>query len=274
LSTDFTLPEIVVEDKKFFEEKATNTIKVVDSDQISRLPVKGVANIVSLQAGVVTAEGSGGQDGNASINVRGGRSGEVLYIIDGVPQNNVLSNTSQAQVSDAAIAQISFQVGGYEAKYGQAQSGIVNVTTKTGTPKYSLYTDVATSSFTDDYGYNLYTLNFGGPIIPGNSNHTFFLSAERGWFLDADPPANPYEFPSIGKTYKHTPDNSAGVWRFTGRLNHNIGDFRLTLGTNINTRNGRVFVMSYAKNNSEFNPEFDQNNYSFNGRLSQTISQN
>src|SRR5690606_10322142 len=74
LSTDFTLPEIVVEDKKFFEEKATNTIKVVDSDQISRLPVKGVANIVSLQAGVVTAEGSGGQDGNASINVRGGRS--------------------------------------------------------------------------------------------------------------------------------------------------------------------------------------------------------
>ncbi|MGB5288297.1 MAG: carboxypeptidase-like regulatory domain-containing protein, partial [Ignavibacteriaceae bacterium] len=87
LSTDFTLDEIVVVDRKFFEEKATNTVKVVDPEQIARLPVKGIQNIMSLQAGVVVQEGSGGQDGNATINVRGGRSGEVLYIVDGVPQN-------------------------------------------------------------------------------------------------------------------------------------------------------------------------------------------
>ena len=43
LSTDFTLPDIVVVDKKFFEAKATNTVKVIDSDQIARLPVRGVA---------------------------------------------------------------------------------------------------------------------------------------------------------------------------------------------------------------------------------------
>ena len=272
LSTDFTLPEIVVEDKKFFEEKATNTVKVVDANQISRLPVEGIANIVSLQAGVVVAEGSGGQDGNAAINVRGGRSGEVLYIIDGVPQNNVLTNSSAAQVSDDAIEQISFQVGGYEAKYGQAQSGIVNVTTKSGSPDYSFYTDIATSSFTDNYGYNQYTLNFSGPIIPGNPKHTIFLSAERSWFLDANPPAITLNFQSINKSYEHLPNNDAGVWRFTGRTNHRLGDFRITLGGNVNLRNGRNFILSYAKNNSEFNPEFNQNNYSFNSKISQTVS--
>ncbi|MCK7523179.1 MAG: hypothetical protein MZV64_38660 [Ignavibacteriales bacterium] len=48
LSTDFTLPEIVVQDKKFFEEKSTNTVKVIDADQISRIPVKGVQNIASF----------------------------------------------------------------------------------------------------------------------------------------------------------------------------------------------------------------------------------
>ena len=74
LSTDFTLPDIVVEGRKLFEEKATNTVKVIDSDQIARLPVKGVTNIVGLQSGVVIQEGSGGVDGNADINVRGGRS--------------------------------------------------------------------------------------------------------------------------------------------------------------------------------------------------------
>ncbi|HEX9251548.1 MAG TPA: carboxypeptidase-like regulatory domain-containing protein, partial [Ignavibacteriaceae bacterium] len=41
LTTDFTLDEIVVVDRKFFEEKSTNTVKVIDSDQISRLPVRG-----------------------------------------------------------------------------------------------------------------------------------------------------------------------------------------------------------------------------------------
>ncbi len=65
LSTDFTLPDIVVVDKKFFEAKATNTVKVIDAEQISRLPVRGVANLVSLQSGVVVQEGSGGTDGNA-----------------------------------------------------------------------------------------------------------------------------------------------------------------------------------------------------------------
>jgi len=51
------------EDKKFFEEKATNTVRVIDSEMISRLPVRGVSSIVSLQSGVVVQDGSGGQDG-------------------------------------------------------------------------------------------------------------------------------------------------------------------------------------------------------------------
>jgi outer membrane receptor protein involved in Fe transport len=176
LSTDFTLPDIVVQDRKLFEEKATNTVKVIDADQISRLPVRGVSNIASLQSGVVVQEGSGGQSGNATINVRGGRGSEVLYIVDGVPQNNLYNRSSVTQVSNVAIEQISFQVGGYEAKYGQAQSGIVNVTTKSGQPTYDIFADVVSSSFTDNYGYNLYSGTLSGPIIPGIPEHTFFLS--------------------------------------------------------------------------------------------------
>jgi outer membrane receptor protein involved in Fe transport len=274
LNSGIDLDEIVVTDTKFFEEKATNTVKVIDSDQISKLPVKGVSNIAALQSGVVVSEGSGGADGNAAINVRGGRSSEVLYIIDGVPQNNVLNNQSRAQVSDIAIEQISFQVGGYEAKYGQAQSGIINVTTKSGNPKYSIFGDVISSSFTDDYGYNLYSGSLSGPILPGNGNHTFFVSAERGWFKDASPPAVPLEFPTIDKSYEYLPNNAAGVWRFSGKTNHNFGDFRVNLGANINRRNGKVYIHSYAKNNTEFFPDFNQENYSYSGKISQTLSSN
>lgn len=274
LASGYNLDEIVVTDVKLFEEKATNTVKVIDSEQISRLPVRGISSIASLQSGVVSSEGSGGADGNASINVRGGRSGEVLYIIDGIPQNNVLNNQSRAQVSDNAIEQMSFQVGGYEAKYGQAQSGIINVTTKSGKPKYSIYAEAVSSSFTDDYGYNLYSANLSGPIFPGNADHTVFLSAERGWFLDSDPSAVSLYFESIDKKYTAKPNNSAGVWRFTARTKHAIGNFSINLGTNINTRNTKGYIHSYAKNNSEFFPDLDYNNYSLYSRISQTLSSN
>ncbi|MEJ5305207.1 MAG: TonB-dependent receptor [Ignavibacteria bacterium] len=189
------LKEITVTSQRtFFEQKATNTVKVIDKEEISRVPVRGVQKIAALNAGVVMAEGSGGVDGNATINVKGGRGNEVLYIIDGVVQNDPYWNTAYTQVSNSAIEQISFQIGGFEAKYGQAQSGIINVTTKSGSSQYSVFGDVLTSTFTDKFGYNLYTLNIGGPFVPNQSKHTFFLSAERGWFLDQDPPAIPIEF--------------------------------------------------------------------------------
>jgi len=279
LSTDFSLPEIVVQDRKLFEEKATNTIKVIDSDQISRLPVRGVSNIASLQSGVVIEEGSGGQSGNASINVRGGRGSEVLYIIDGVPQNNLYNRSSVSQVSNVAIDQISFQVGGYEAKYGQAQSGIVNVTTKSGSPTYNILVDVVSSSFTDVYGYNLYSGIIGGPIIPGINEHTFFISGERQWSLDDNPSAIEYNYPSIGKSYEYTPNNPANAWRFSGKTTHRLGEFSVILSGLYNKRISKLISFTptvasirFIKNNSAFMDEFLQENASFNARLSQTVS--
>jgi len=272
LSTDFTLPEIVVEDTKFFELRSTNTVKVIDGDMLSRLPVKGVVNIVGLQSGVVIQEGSGGVDGNATINVRGGRASEVLFIIDGVPQTNIFNGANRSQVSDDAIDQISFQVGGYEAKYGQAQSGIVNITTRSGQANYNIFADVITSEFTDDYGYNQYTLNLSGPIIPGNANHTIFLSGESGWFKDSDPAAIDRTFESIGKTVTAREQMNSSILRFTGRTSSNMGSFRVNLSANVNFRDYRSYIHSYAKNNAQFNPAREQRNYSFSGRITQTVS--
>lgn len=309
------LKEITVTSQRtFFEQKATNTIKVVDKDEIARVPVRGVQKIAALNAGVVMAEGSGGVDGNATINVKGGRGNEVLYVIDGVVQNDPYWNAAFTQVSNSAIEQLSFQIGGFEAKYGQAQSGIINVTTRSGSSQYSLYGDVLTSTFTDDFGYNLYTVNIGGPFIPNFAKHTFFLSVERGWFLDQDPPAIPIEFNSPirtggdimiytpdgnkfvwqpgmeipggsqikwenvtysdGITYKYRPHNTRGTWRISGKTYHDLGLFTIRLSGIANQINRRIFDYSYVKNNSYMNPVYEQQNYSLSARLSQNISAN
>jgi outer membrane receptor protein involved in Fe transport len=284
LTTDFTLEDIVILDKKFFEEKSTNTVKVIDSEQIARLPVRGVSNLASLQSGVVIQEGSGGQEGNATINVRGGRGSEVLYIVDGVPQNNLYNRTSVSQVSNISIDQISFQVGGFEAKYGQAQSGIVNVTTKSGQPYYNFYAEVLTSSFTDDYGFNLYSGSISGPIIPSIPEHTIFLSGERGWNLDADPPAVPLEFSTTSSgelldepiVMKTIPNNDAGTWRFSGKINSRFGDWNVQLSGLANNRIAKLANTATSfrqyKNASQFIEETDELNYSGSVRISQTLS--
>lgn len=272
LKSDYELTTVVVSGKKLFEEKSTNTVKVLDQGDISKLPVKGVEKLVGIQAGVVMAEGSGGADGNATINVRGGRGNEVLYIVDGVPQNDVFNGANSSQVSSSAIEQMSFQNGGFEAKYGQAQSGVVNVTTKTGDDKYSFYSDVITSSFTDDYGYNLYTVNLGGPIIPGNGNHTLFFSAERGWFKDSDPSAVSIDIPTVGYSSKTHPNLNSDVWRFSAKSLHNLGAGTLRFGANINTRNNRTYLHTYAKSNTEHNPITKTENYSYTARYSQALT--
>ncbi|NOX64432.1 MAG: TonB-dependent receptor plug domain-containing protein [Chlorobi bacterium] len=272
LSPGIAMEEVVVTDKKFFEAKSTNTVAVVDAETIARLPVRGVENFASLQAGVVKQDGSGGAAGNATINVRGGRGNEVVYVIDGVVQNDLMYGTNQSQVSNIAIDQISFQVGGYEAKYGQAQSGIVNVTTKSGSPKYTIYGDALSSSYTDPYGYNLYTLAVGGPIIPGNKDITFFLSGERGWYQDGEPVSNGITFNSIGYHSDIKENNTDAVWRFSGRTYFNLGaGFNLQIGGNYNDWNSRLFDYNYAKNNSVHNAKRLKDNISLNAKLSQNI---
>jgi len=289
LSPGIDLDEIVVTDEKFFEKNSTNTVKVIDSETIARLPLRGVTNIISTQAGVVKRDGAGGAfenaerdeggssgpAGNEGINVRGGRAGEVVYIVDNIIQNDQMFGTNQSQVSNAAIDQISFQVGGFEAKYGQAQSGIVNVTTKSGSPKYNLFGDMLTSSFTDDYGYNLYTATVGGPIIPGNKDMTFFLSAERGWFKDGEPSANPIVFESIGYESSTKENNQDAVWRFSAKTFFNLGSgFNLHVGANYNNYKLRLYDYNFAKNNSQHNPIQLKDNRGINVKLSQNISAN
>ena len=87
LETDFTLQEIVVVDQKFFEQKATNTVKVVDTEMVEKLPIRGTNSNSSLQSGVVLQ--------NSKKHTRGGRKDQVTFYEEST----------------------TIQVGGYEASY-------------------------------------------------------------------------------------------------------------------------------------------------------------
>ncbi len=64
------------------------------ADDISVLPVTEFQEVLQLKAGIV-----GG-------NVRGGRSGEVVYAIDGVPVTDVYDGSTVVDVATSSIQEL------------------------------------------------------------------------------------------------------------------------------------------------------------------------
>lgn len=169
---------IVVAQRSLVEYNQTSSVSSINKEDIKNLPVQSLSEIVNLQAGVI--------DGH----FRGGRIGEVQYQVDGVTVNNPFSNSSMLEIDRSVIEEVQVISGTFDAKYGQAMSGVVNTVLKTGTEKfeYSLETylgDYFTTD-TDRYPNNdsyipttiqNYQLSLSGPT--GLPQTTFFVNGRK-----------------------------------------------------------------------------------------------
>lgn len=188
-TVDFSLSQTVLQTgqtitvtatKPLVERDLTSTVATVNSEIIGRLPVDNMQDVINLQAGVV--------DGH----FRGGRSGEVGYLIDGISINDVYSGSSAVQVENTAVQELQVISGTFNAEYGQAMSGIVNVVTKEGGDSYhgslTSYVGDYVSAHTDIF-WNVDAFNpitnlegtLSGPVPALHNRLTFFAS---GRFYD------------------------------------------------------------------------------------------
>ena len=169
------LGEIVIEyERPIIQRDAIGVPKVVTGEQIQNLPVRGVASVAAIQSGVVANEGSD------DLFVRGGREQEVAYYVDGVKVT-----TGRVGVNQQAIAEQEMLIGTIPARYGDAMSGIISITTKSGGTDFFGSAELITSEVLDDYGYNLASLSVGGPILPGKAS--FFASVSGSRVEDSSP---------------------------------------------------------------------------------------
>lgn len=120
-------PVEIVAEKPLIQKDQAATAYSFSGLIIEKLPVSSFQDVLSLQPGV-TIEG----------NVRGGRVGEVVYMVDGIPVQDVISGGLGANLPKSAIAGLTVHTGGFEAEYGNAMSGVVNVITKTGSDSLDL----------------------------------------------------------------------------------------------------------------------------------------
>jgi len=176
ISAGVELDEVVVEyERPLIQKDAVGAPKIIDAEEIVNLPVRGAANVAAIQAGVVSTEGS------STLNIRGGRGAEVDYYIDGV---KVIGSTS---IPQSAVQEQEIMIGNISARYGDAMSGIINITTKSGSREFFGSIEGITSEALDSYGYNLLSAAVGGPVA-GNALN-FFLAGEYLDQLDSGPRA-------------------------------------------------------------------------------------
>ena len=62
---------------------------------------------------------------------------EIKYYVDGIAISNPFNNALAVPVENNAIQELEVISGTFNAEYGQAQSGIVNIVTKEGTDKFT-----------------------------------------------------------------------------------------------------------------------------------------
>lgn len=114
----------VIAKREFVIKDMTSSLLTTSSEQIRSLPVQNVQQVLRLNAGIIESDGR--------LHIRGGRPGEVGYWVDGILATDLYDGRMGVSIENSAIQELQVISGTYNAEYGQAMSGIVNVVTKEG----------------------------------------------------------------------------------------------------------------------------------------------
>lgn len=232
----------VVADRPLFETGAVNQIKIVDSEELAKLPVRGVADVAKLAAGVVS------YDGSNSLYIRGGRSNQVQYVVDGIP--------TSLPIMQENVAQYSTEIGGFSAKYGSVQSGLVHITTKSTFSKFKVGGDVESNAL-QDYNGNRIQLYASGPI---NEDLGYYFGVQYNGADDRDPRANSHNFSKTVKAFGNAPvnneikpNNGLDDYLFNTKLSYQKGKFSVSFATTHRWQEYSSYSQFYSKYNSAHN---------------------
>ena len=124
-SVDVLQTVTVVGQKSQVDLESAKSERSINRDDISQMGVRGVEEVISLQAGV-----SKTSDG---IQIRGARVYETEYLVDGISAQDPLAGTGfGVQVQSSAIQSIKVTTGGASAEYGGGSSGVVSTKIREG----------------------------------------------------------------------------------------------------------------------------------------------
>jgi outer membrane receptor protein involved in Fe transport len=185
----------VVEDvEPLIQPGVTGSATNIRADEISALPVTNIAGVLALQQGFlevpqntdVISFTDNRRNPVTPVRIRGGRAGETLTLIDGIPINNFVFGGPAFDITNEAVEQLDYQRGGFEPQYGNALSGIINIATREGGTNLAGAVSYQTSAVGGALGstpdelsnFDLYQGFLSGPV-PGTRGALRFMLAGR-----------------------------------------------------------------------------------------------
>jgi outer membrane receptor protein involved in Fe transport len=150
---------------------------IVSGSLVDSLPTDNVRAAIALQPGVVE---SGRSEG---VSIRGGRPGQAAVYIDGVPVRSASTGGQLIDVQTNALEGISVTTGALGAEYGEAQSGVIAYTTKSGGQRLAGSWYSATDGLTGSVistGYNRLGGSVGGPLGRSQALRFYFSGLVQG----------------------------------------------------------------------------------------------
>lgn len=238
------LSEVVVTaERAIIQRDQSSTIQKTTAEDLETMPASTLTGVLQLQTGVVNT---------GSLHVRGGRSGEVGYYLDGYRVEDPLFNGQVIEINNRAIQEMELLSGTFNAEYGNALSGIVNIVTKdnVGTPHANLLykrTNMGLEEASNNLNERYYEGTVSGQLWSG-SPFGFLISGKK---VDADS----YYFSGLTETTgglnksieysKAKPFGFNDLVSVVGKLSWSpFGSSKLTLLDNYSKRRSRSYSHS------------------------------
>lgn len=174
------MDEVVVKAyrKPLIDFDNTSTGETITSQDIASSPLKNIQGLAATSGGL-----SSDTDGN--ISIRGARNNATNYYVDGIRV------TDASLIPPSEIEQLQVITGGIQARYGDVTGGVISLTSKGPSEKFSGGFEAETSQYLDPYGFNFLNGNISGPIWKkdGRSIIGFRANAQYVSQLDDRPSA-------------------------------------------------------------------------------------
>ncbi|MFB0516597.1 MAG: carboxypeptidase regulatory-like domain-containing protein, partial [Candidatus Neomarinimicrobiota bacterium] len=185
------------------------TVETITTERLTQAPFERVDEFMDKMKGIELTDDNTGH----GLSIRGGDIRETDIMIDNISVRDTRSENSYLNFNTSTVEEIQVKTGGFEAKYGGIQSGLVNVITKEGSrDRYSLNLEVSQVPagqprffstnpwskdspiyrvFAGDYAMNGVRDSAWGVDIPKDSKFTTF----KGWTNRRAQPTvlNPYQ---------------------------------------------------------------------------------
>ncbi|MBN1349503.1 TonB-dependent receptor [candidate division KSB1 bacterium] len=119
---------VVVADRDIVKMNVTTSQIAISENILTATPANNrLENILFVQPGFDASDPVEGK-----FTIRGGSQIQTTFMVDGMPTFDEKLNEPYMNINQSAIKEIQTITGGFDAEYGNARSGVINIVTKEG----------------------------------------------------------------------------------------------------------------------------------------------